>query len=307
MLVQIDMVDETKIFNGLVIAHFGHRIIIERDNGEQFQCHLRRNKESPVVGDNVSFQPDGKEAGVVLSIAERRTVLQRGDEHGRLKPLAANVDVLVIVMAPPPILSLELVNRYTVACTLLDIKPLLVINKRDLMSQEEASTLMGQLESYQSIGCPVIFTSCRLTQGLDSLLNALQNKRAVLAGPSGVGKSSIIKALTASNTIQIGDVSEKGIGKHTTTVTRLYHLAGGGELIDSPGLRDFKVWSINKNELFRGFNELHEHAICRFKDCAHVKEPGCGVRGAVEAGKINIHRYEHYAKWRQTLDKNKRD
>lgn len=291
------MTDDVKEQVGLVVAHFGHRITIETDAGESLQCHLRRNQKLPVVGDRVRFQADGHEAGVVLGIEPRRSVLSRGDPHGREKPLAANIDLLVIVMAPPPILSQDLVDRYTVAAELLKVTPLLVINKIDLLTAPQQEALHGALSLYDDIGCQVIFSSCTQSDGLQALLKALQKKRAVLAGPSGVGKSSIIKKLTSLDAIQIGDVSDKGIGKHTTTATRLYHLPGGGELIDSPGLRDFQLWSIGKDELFQGFKELKAHHDCRFRDCAHLTEPDCGVRLAVNTGKISLPRYEHYCRW----------
>lgn len=297
------MTNDKKEQLGLVIAHYGKRITIETAEGEQLQCHLRRNQALPVVGDNVLFYPDGQETGVVVDIEPRHSILQRGDDLGREKPLAANVDLLLIVMAPPPIFSAELVDRYTVAAELLKITPLLVINKIDLLTDREQDDFRQSLKQYDSIGYQVIFASCILQHGLGALLHALRGKRAVFAGPSGVGKSSIIKELAPLDTIQIGEVSAKGIGKHTTTATRLYHLPDGGELIDSPGLRDFKLWSIGESQVFQGFKELHGHTTCRFRDCAHLAEPDCGVRLSVNAGKISLARYEHYCKWRYEIRK----
>lgn len=295
------MTHNVKEDTGLVVAHFGHRITIETQTGELVQCHVRRNQSLPVVGDLVRFSTDGHETGVVLGILPRRSLLQRGDPHGRGKPLAANIDLLVIVMAPPPILSVELVDRYTVAAALLGIKPVLVINKMDLMTVPAQEALRESLAHYNALGCPVIFASCFKPDGLQALFQRLAHQRGVLVGPSGVGKSSIIKQLTELDVIVVGDVSDKGIGKHTTTATRLYHLPEGGELIDSPGLRDFNLWSIGEAELFQGFTELKPHVNCRFTDCAHLAEPDCGVRLAVNAGKISTARYEHYCKWRHDI------
>lgn len=289
--------NQAKEVTGLVIAHFGQRITIEVPDGLHISCHLRRNQALPVVGDNVVCQVDEQGQGVVLEILPRRSVLQRGNKFGQEKPLAANIDLLLIVMNPPPILSTLLVDRYTIAAELLGITPVLVLNKIDSLDKAEQARLQQALTHYTALGCEVIFTSCVLPNGLAALLQVLSGKRAVLVGPSGVGKSSIIKALTTHSDIQIGEVSQKGIGKHTTTATRLYHLTGGGELIDSPGVRDFQLWSLNKTELLQGFKEMKGYATCRFRDCVHVTEPDCGVRFALQQGKISPARYEHYCAW----------
>jgi ribosome biogenesis GTPase len=283
---------------GLVVAVFGDRAVLETPDHETLLCHLRRNQTLPVVGDRAHYEVLQEGAGVLQSILPRSTLLQRGDARGREKPLAANVERLVIVMNPPPILSADIVDRYLVASELLGITPLLVINKIDLLSEVEKSALQADLFVYEALGYQVVFTSCIKAHGLHELEKLLKDNLSVLVGPSGVGKSSIIKQLTANEAIPVGEVSKKGIGKHTTTVTRLYHLPTGGDLIDSPGVRDFRLWAIQEAELRNGFSEIKKvNGSCRFKDCAHLDEPGCDVQGAVNAGIINGLRYEHYARW----------
>lgn len=286
-------IQSTAAQQGTVISYFGNSVAVEGENGQVFQCHLKRNQDLPVVGDEVMWQLEG-ETGIILSILPRKSVLSKGDARGKTKPLAANVDYIVIVMAPPPIFSEYLVDRYLVAAELLGIKAILVINKSDLLSQEASQSLGLQLSSYEAIPYPVILTSVLTGAGLDSLNAYLKDKTAVLVGPSGVGKSSIIAALSAQD-IRVNDVSPKGAGKHTTTATRLYHLPSGGRLIDSPGVREFTLWPVTEAEILKGFKEFtKDKAECRFRDCKHRAEPGCAVQKAVEDGKISPQRFENY-------------
>lgn len=281
--------------SGLVISYFGSSVAVEADDGQVFQCHLRRNQELPVVGDRVRWQLDAKDnTGVILAIEPRRSILARGEAHGKSKPLAANVDRLVIVMAPPPIFSEHLVDRYLVAAELLKIQPILVINKRDLLAADALQKTEEQLMPYRHIPYPVLFTSAVTNAGLTELANELSHKTSVLMGPSGVGKSSIIGHFVNID-IPVRDVSPKGAGKHTTTATRLYHLPEGGCLIDSPGLRDFSLWQISPTDVLGGFKEFQAFLTgCRFRDCHHLAEPGCAVQAAISDGKINPLRYESY-------------
>lgn len=283
---------------GLVISYFGNSVAVEALDGQVFQCHLRRNQELPVVGDQVIWSPgigDGSQAGVILSIKPRKTVLLRGDKRGQMKPLAANVDNLLIVMAPSPIFSTYLVDRYLVAAALLKIKPVIVLHKEDLLNEAAHKEAEKQLDSYAKISYPIIFSSIYHKPALAHLSDILKGHTSVLVGPSGVGKSSIIAALGSREPIRIGDVSAKGSGKHTTTATRLYRLPGGGNLIDSPGVREFNLWPITKAQVLAGFPEFVPYlGTCRFRDCQHVAEPGCSVQKAVTDDKISAQRYQSY-------------
>lgn len=279
---------------GLIVSYFGNSVAVEAANGQVFQCYLRRNQDLPVVGDVVEWSQTDENSGSITAIIPRKTVLTRGDQHGKSKPIAANVDVLAVVMAPPPVLSEQLIDRYLIAAELLGITPIIVVNKADLLSETQKANLINQLSSFSAIPCQVILTSALTEEGLDKLAASFNGKAAVLVGPSGVGKSSIITKFVQQD-IRVGDVSDKGVGKHTTTATRYYHLPQGGGLIDSPGLRDFTLWPVTHEELLRGFKEFQPYLSgCKFRDCRHVVEPGCVLLAAVEQGKVNQRRFDSY-------------
>jgi ribosome biogenesis GTPase / thiamine phosphate phosphatase len=281
--------------HGLVISYFGSSVAVEADDGQVFQCQLHRNQELPVVGDEVLWQLEKGNTGIITVIEPRRSLLSRGEGHGKIKPIAANIDTILIVMAPPPIFSEYLVDRYLVAAELLKIKPILVLNKIDLLNDTTEQAAYDRLELYRRIPYEVVLSSIYRENGLRHLADGLKGKTGVLAGPSGVGKSSIIAALGNTEQIRIGDVSSKGGGKHTTTATRLYHLPQGGHLIDSPGVREFTLWPVNEQEVLCGFHEFQPFVgSCKFRDCKHLVEPGCAVQAAVASGKINQLRFASY-------------
>lgn len=291
----------TTIQTGLVVSYFGNSVAVEVEDGQVFQCHLKRNQELPVVGDKVKWQIETGQTGIITAIEPRRSQLLRGDGYKKnKKPIAANVDLIAIVMAPPPVLSEYLLDRYLIAAELLHIPALIILNKIDLLGEQDKNKVSARLDVYRRIGYTIVFSSALSQAGLIDLGQYLKNKTAVLVGPSGVGKSSIIAHFTEGESVRIGSVSDKGLGKHTTTVTRLYHLAEGGQLIDSPGVREFNLWKINKEELLLGFKEFQPFKNgCKFRDCQHIVEPGCAVQAAVTEGKIAKERYANY----QTLMK----
>lgn len=281
---------------GLVISYHGSTVEVEIADGRVVSCHLRRNQALPVVGDVVRWQSEaGDESGIVLGIVPRRSVLARADGRGRMKPIVANIDLLVIVMAPPPVFSAHLVDRYLAAAELLHIQPVLVINKADLLETTALAALEAELQCYRNVPYPVVLSSVVYKDGLSDLAAVLRGKCGVLVGPSGVGKSSLITALGSEEDIRVGDVTARGAGKHTTTATRFYHLQGGGSLIDSPGVREFNLWPITKAEVLHTFREFQDYLSgCRFRDCTHAVEPGCAVQQAVADGKISQQRFKSY-------------
>lgn len=280
---------------GLVMSYHGSTVTVRDDSGELYQCHLRRNQSLPVVGDHVVWQLEKDQTGIITGILPRKSELARGDGHGGMKAIAANLDLLVIVMSPPPVFSEYLIDRYLIAAELLKIKPIIVLNKVDLLDEPALAAVKKRLEPYQAIPYDVVLSTTTSPEGLFALSQVLRQQCAVLVGPSGVGKSSIIAALSQQAGIQTRDVSPKGAGKHTTTATRLYLLADGGRLIDSPGVREFNLWSVDKAVLLAGFPEFRPYlGGCKFRDCMHVIEPGCAVRSAVDSGKISATRYENF-------------
>lgn len=284
---------------GLVISYYGSTVSVETPDGRVIPCHLRRSQALPVVGDEVRWCPEtNNESGIILGILPRRSVLARGEMRSSalmMKPIAANVDALVIVMAPHQGFSNYLLDRYLVAAELLHIPSILVVNKADLLDDGTRSLLEAQLSAYQNIGYPVVLSSTFTSDGLAGLKQQLRGRRGVLVGPSGVGKSSLITALGSEEDIRVGDVTPKGGGKHTTTASRLYHLDGGGALIDSPGVREFNLWPISKAEVLLGFREFQDCLSgCKFRDCTHAVEPGCAVQQAVSDGRIHPERFKSY-------------
>lgn len=285
---------------GLVISYYGKTVAVEMPDGQVLTCHIRRNQDLPVVGDEVSIELEqGGESGIVKAITPRRSMLARGDRGGQ-KPLAANIDLMVMVMTPPPGFSEYLLDRYLIVAELLNIEPVIVMNKVDLLSPDGLAAAKARLQLYADIPYSVVYSSVKEAHGLDQLREQLRGHRAVLVGPSGVGKSSIISALGSEEEIRIGDVSDKGVGKHTTTATRLYRLADGGELIDSPGVREFNLWPITEQEVLQGFREMNkDYGSCKFRDCKHAVEPECAVQKAVADGRISPQRFESYKEFLQ--------
>jgi ribosome biogenesis GTPase len=272
-------------------------VAVEAADGQVFHCHLHRNQAPPVVGDEVLWQLANEHTGTILQIKPRKTVLMRGTARGSgAKAIAANLDIMAVVMSPP-LFSAYLVDRYLAAAELLHIGPLLVLNKADLLNETNRASSLAQLAPYRNVPYPVVLSSIHLEDGLQDLRAALRGKSAVLVGPSGVGKSSIIAALGSAETIRVNAVSLKGAGKHTTTATRLYHLPQGTCLIDSPGVREFTLWPIGPKEVLQGFKEFSAYVKgCKFRDCMHMLEPDCAVQAAVLHGKIDKTRYASYQK-----------
>lgn len=295
------VVDDADMFalgpvqEGLLVANHGASVEIEDDNGVVHRCLLRQNLPALVTGDRVVWQK-AQEDGVVSALIPRRSVLSRPDNHGDEKPVAANIDQIMVVAAPAPEFSPELIDQYLAAAELTGINPVLVFNKIDLVDEERQAAVKELLQRYRGIGYVIIETSTKQQHGLDALRQRLQGMTSVFVGQSGVGKSSLVKALLPHREIAVGELSQQsGLGQHTTSTARLYHLPDGGTLIDSPGVRDFRLWPMSRAELASGFREFTPYlGHCRFRDCRHEVEPQCALREAVERGEISQRRLESY-------------
>ncbi len=281
---------------GLVIASYRANLLVEDETGACFRCLARQNLGPIVCGDRVIWQSLGDGEGVVTALLERRSLLSRPVRHGGLKPVAANLDQIFIVAAPEPELQLALIDRYLVAAELAGIPALVLINKIDLLKPAERAALETRLRLYEEIGYPLLFVSSATGQGLDGLRAEARDRTSILAGQSGVGKSSLIKALLPDIDIQIGQLSEATkLGRHTTSASRLYHLPDGGAIIDSPGVRDFGLWQLEVNAIAQGFREFRPLlGQCKFSNCRHQEEPGCAIKQALEQGDIAPSRLESY-------------
>jgi len=283
----------------VVIARYGKQALIETRAGDRLLCHLRAHLESPVAGDNILWLPT-EETGVVNAVVTRRNVLQRPDAQGRLRPVAANIDLMLIVYAPEPAPQANLIDRYLVAAENMEVEAALVLNKADLVGPDDE--LAGQLDRYAALGYRTLVTHYELLDASD-LTALIGQNTLVLVGQSGVGKSSLIQRLLPNASIRVGALSEVADkGRHTTTTAELFHLPGGGRLIDSPGVRDFGLNHVAPETVFSGFREFSPFlGQCRFRDCQHQSEPGCALTAAVETGDISSERFESFQQIVATL------
>lgn len=277
---------------GLVIARFSKQALVETDSGQRILCHLRPHLDAPVAGDEVLWAPT-TDAGVINALISRRNVLERPDSQGRLRPVAANIDLMLVVFAPEPAPHPALLDRYLVAAEHMDTEPVLVLNKADLIHAD--SNIKENLEHFGALGYRTLTTHHEMGDASD-LLALISQQTLVLVGQSGVGKSSLIRRLLPSASIRVGALSEVADkGRHTTTTAELFHLPGGGRLIDSPGVQDFSLSHITTEAVAQGFREFRPYlGQCRFRDCQHATEPDCALREALEAGQIQPQRFESY-------------
>ncbi len=276
--------------NGLVITRHGNNLLVEDRQRELNRCLFRQNLGHVVCGDEVVWQPTGDHEGVVTAIRPRRSILSRPDFNGHEKALAANITQIVIVIAPQPAPAGYLLDQYLVTAANIDVQVVIAVNKADLVQRHGApDELAHVLDIYPGIGYPLIQISAREPGGLQPLFDHLRDQTSILVGQSGVGKSSLVNACVPDLDVQTSRLSEKtGHGRHTTSSTSLYHLPFNGRLIDSPGVRSFRLGRIDRQTLERGFIEFRESlGACRFSDCTHTHEPGCALREAVEAGRIH--------------------
>ena len=298
-----DSVDESQLGpaqEGLVISRFGQHADIEDHELQIHRCNLRRTLSSLVTGDRVVWRPGLESSqgisGVVEAVHPRTTVLTRPDFYDGIKPVAANIDQIVLVTSIVPELSCHIIDRYLVAAEDVEMPPLIVLNKSDLLSEQQREEALAKLARYQAIGYPVLLASCETAEGLDALKAALKDRTSIFVGQSGVGKSSLVNAVMPHVQAATGEVSDNsGLGQHTTTTARLYHFPSGGSLVDSPGIREFSLWHLAPERVAWCFREFRSYlGGCRFRDCKHGSDPGCLLQEAVQTGQIHPDRLASY-------------
>ncbi|MER1966337.1 ribosome small subunit-dependent GTPase A [Castellaniella sp. GW247-6E4] len=279
---------------GLVVASHGRHYAVALDGGGQRQCYTRGKKSGPAVGDRVTIRLEGDQEGVIIGIAPRRNLLYRSDAT-RSKQFAANLDQLLIVLAPEPEFSDDLTGRALVAAWSAGIEPVILLNKADLTAA--LARAQARLQPLVDLGVRVVTLSALDSGEVHHLLDPmLRNRRSLLLGQSGMGKSTLLNALAPDAGAATQAHSDAlGTGRHTTTNTRLYTLPNGGELIDSPGFQAFGLQHLSAHDIEQGFPEFAPAiAHCRFYNCTHRHEPGCGVLEGVAHGGISPARHALY-------------
>jgi ribosome biogenesis GTPase len=296
---------EKRFVEGIVVRIDSHFPLIE-SGGRRFRGTLRKKlKRGPrdathmiCVGDRVLFSPQQNEQDVtpIEEILPRKTELvRRAARHeGMSQAVVANVDRLVIVVSThQPELNPRLIDRMIVAGENGRLDCAICVNKMDLARREDIEPLVAH---YPKIGYEVIYTSAVTGEGLDAFRAALKDKSTVIAGPSGVGKSTLLNAIQPGLRLTTLEISKTtGKGKHATTFVQLIPLEIGGYVVDTPGIRELGIWDLEKRDLQHLFPEFAPFiGKCKYPDCAHVTEPKCAVKAAVEDGKVTRLRHESY-------------
>ena len=313
-------IDTSNDLEGLVVQHYGRQLEVQAlsvphphpekpevcagepepfwkpvELGSIWRCHTRTNLEALVTGDRVKWQADPNTGlGIITAIHPRQSLLTRPDRYHKVKPVAANVSLIVIVFASFPEVAPSLIDRYLVACADADIPALLVLNKMDLVKADDP--ILDLVQEYKDLGYEVMQTQS--SGDVSALAQRLEGETVAFVGQSGVGKSSLINTIVPEAAQKTNVISENSaLGQHTTTSTRLIAFGDNAALIDSPGIREFGLGHVSRDDVEAGFIEFHELlGRCRFRDCKHDREPGCALLAALADGRIQeqrMHSYRH--------------
>lgn len=290
------VLQETPI--GTVITHHGTELIIETEAGVWERAHTRRTLGALAPGDQIGWRLGEEGKHIVERLLPRKNTLIRPDTHGKLKLMAANLDQVLIVLSPLPWMNPNVIENLLIATLDLPADPLLIFNKIDLPPHENTPAIEHELTLWQTLGWPLLRVSSRNGTGMDALRGALDGKISMMVGLSGVGKTSLARALTAkAANAAIAELSAHSQeGQHTTRHSTLFRLDGlTGGLIDAPGVRDFSLNAPDAQAIDRAFPDLLDEAQhCRFNNCSHQAEPGCAVRAAAAEGRLDARRFAHY-------------
>lgn len=274
-----------------VVAGYGRECLVRPDGGELLRCQVRGRQIQPVCGDRVQFARSSADQGIIEAVAPRTTEFARA-VHYRRKVLAANFTQVVILLACEPSFSDELICRMLVVAEHAGLPAVLVLNKFDLVEQRERALAM--LTPFRGLGYPLVEVAARID--VEPLRPYLAGYRSLFTGQSGMGKSTLVKALVPDADVKIREISAfLDAGKQTTTGSRLYPVSAGTEIIDSPGLAEFGLAGMDYLHIADGFREFTPfRGGCRFQNCRHLNEPGCAIRKAGEDGAIHPRRLALY-------------
>ncbi len=307
---------------GRVLAIHPQGVMVDCE-GEMYACVLKgllkkektQHKNLVAVGDFVLFEKTFEHEGIIGHIKPRKSFLSRADNLSRRKEqlIAVNIDQVIITVSivNPPLKS-SIIDRYIIATKKGGMEPIIVINKMDLLQNHEMDPILIEVEqeilqevirAYAAVSIPVILVSSLEGQGVEELKEKMKGKASVFSGQSGVGKSSLINAITGLD-LRVGEIVERTKkGAHTTTTTQLMPLSFGGWCIDTPGIKSFGVWDLDRDELEGYFTEIHELGLnCKFADCTHTIEEQCAIKEALEKGVLSPLRYDSYQALREGLD-----
>lgn len=294
-------VDERACVRGRVLAVHGLYSTVQTDDGRRLICATRRllktlatdQRHVVAAGDIVMVRPDSETTGVIERVEPREGVLSR-TSRGQQHVIVVNVDQLLIISsAAEPTLKPNLIDRFLVAAEANHIRPVICINKVDLIECADLQPLVGV---YSQMGYQVLLTSVKTKQGIPQLRRMIEGQASVVAGQSGVGKSSLLNAIEPGLDLRVQRVSEENQkGRHTTTTAQLIPLECGGYVIDTPGIRQFQLWNVAPREIANYYRDIRPYvSLCRYPDCTHQHEDQCAVKDAVADGRIDARRYESY-------------
>ena len=280
----------------------GFYYVKPENGGDPIQCKarglFRKDGKKPYVGDHVLFEQEEDQDGFITEILDRTNVF--------IRPPIANVDCFVIVCAAAkPAPNLQVLDQFLVMVEKEQVEALVVFNKVDCADEDAIERLR---EIYEGL-YPVFFVSAKTGEGVEELKERLRGKQSALAGPSGVGKSTLLNAIIGDERMETGQISAKtGRGKHTTRHAELFSLSeGDGMIFDTPGFTSFEILEAEEDQLQFLFPEMAPYVgQCRYDDCRHRKEPDCAVRQALEEGKIHPSRYESYLTFLETIQQTKK-
>jgi ribosome biogenesis GTPase len=302
-------VDTETVMSGRVLRVHGASSDVQTEDGRIFQCYTRRilktlstEQRQPVVtGDRVLIRPaKGSDEAMIERVESRCGTISRESKH-RKHIIVTNVDqILIIASADQPMFKPNLIDRMLLTAEQTGVKPIICINKVDLIDLAELQPTVGV---YAQMGYKVLLLSAETGFGLNRLRQQLMNRESVVTGQSGVGKSSLLNAVAPELELRVSQLSRAQKGQHTTTTTELLQLPFGGFVVDTPGLRQFMLWDIIPEEVFGLFRDLRPYENhCRFPDCTHSHEEDCAVKNAVAEGRLDLRRYENYlAVWESGL------